>query len=72
MNDRLLILSGPTHEYIDPVRFIGNASSGRMGRAIAEEAARRGYEIEFVSGPVPKENLPAIPESNTTRIFHPS
>ncbi len=58
MKKRILILSGPTHEYIDPVRFIGNASSGKMGRALAEEAAKRGYEIDFVTGPVAKENLP--------------
>jgi phosphopantothenoylcysteine decarboxylase/phosphopantothenate--cysteine ligase len=61
MNKRILILSGPTHEYIDPVRFIGNASSGRMGKALAEEAARRGYAVEFVTGPVPRENLPEQP-----------
>ncbi len=55
----ILILSGPTHEYIDPVRFIGNASSGLMGKAIAEEAAARGHAVEFVSGPVAEQNLPA-------------
>ena len=59
MSKRVLILSGPTHEYIDPVRFIGNASSGKMGKAIAEEAARRGYQVEFVTGPVAEESLPA-------------
>jgi len=58
MKKQILILSGPTHEYIDPVRFVGNASSGKMGKALAEEAARRGYEVEFVSGPVAEENLP--------------
>ena len=36
MQKKVLILSGPTHEYIDPVRYIGNASSGRMGKALAE------------------------------------
>lgn len=55
---RVLILSGPTHEYFDPVRFIGNASSGKMGKALAEEAQRRGHEIFFISGPAPEENLP--------------
>jgi len=59
MSKRVLILSGPTHEYIDPVRFIGNASSGKMGKAIAEEAARRGCQVEFVTGPVAEETLPA-------------
>jgi phosphopantothenoylcysteine decarboxylase/phosphopantothenate--cysteine ligase len=58
MNQRVLILSGPTHEYIDPVRFIGNASSGRMGKALAEEAARRGYTVNLVTGPVADEHLP--------------
>ncbi len=60
MNKRVLILSGPTHEYIDPVRFIGNASSGKMGKAIAEEAARRGFSVEFVTGPVAPEYLPRL------------
>ena len=55
---KVLILSGPTHEYFDPVRFIGNASSGKMGKALAEEAIRRGMDVEFISGPVPPENLP--------------
>jgi phosphopantothenoylcysteine decarboxylase/phosphopantothenate--cysteine ligase len=55
---KVLILSGPTHEYFDPVRFIGNASSGKMGKALAEEALKRGMEVEFISGPVPDMNLP--------------
>jgi phosphopantothenoylcysteine decarboxylase/phosphopantothenate--cysteine ligase len=59
MNKRVLILSGPTHEYIDPVRFIGNASSGKMGQAIAEEAVKRGFSVEFITGPVAEENLPS-------------
>lgn len=58
MNKKMLILSGPTHEYIDPVRFVGNASSGRMGKALAEEALGRGYDVEFVTGPVAEANLP--------------
>ena len=49
---RLLITAGPTYEKIDPVRFIGNYSSGKMGYAIADEAARRGMEVTLVSGPV--------------------
>ena len=65
---RILILSGPTHEYIDPVRFIGNASSGKMGKAIAEEAMRRGYETEFITGPVAEENLPAIESDHIHRV----
>ncbi|MCF0218707.1 MAG: bifunctional phosphopantothenoylcysteine decarboxylase/phosphopantothenate--cysteine ligase CoaBC [Muribaculaceae bacterium] len=48
----VLITAGPTHESIDPVRFIGNRSSGKMGYALAEEAARRGAKVSLVSGPV--------------------
>ncbi len=57
---KILILSGPTHEYFDPVRFIGNASSGKMGKALAEEALSRGLDVGFISGPVPDTNLPDI------------
>lgn len=60
MKQKVLILSGPTHEYFDPVRFIGNASSGKMGKALAEEAFRRGMDVEFISGPVPDTNLPNV------------
>ena len=49
---RILITAGPTHEAIDPVRYIANASSGKMGYALAAEAARRGAEVTLVSGPV--------------------
>lgn len=55
---KILILSGPTREHLDPVRFIGNPSSGRMGQAIAIEAARQGAEVLFVTGPVPDDHLP--------------
>ena len=48
---KLLITAGPTHEYIDPVRFIGNCSTGKMGFALAEAAAEAGFEVELVSGP---------------------
>ncbi|MGA0333279.1 MAG: bifunctional phosphopantothenoylcysteine decarboxylase/phosphopantothenate--cysteine ligase CoaBC [Kiritimatiellia bacterium] len=58
---RILILSGPTREYLDPVRFVGNPSSGRMGQALAEQAAAWGAEVEFVSGPVPEDHLPHHP-----------
>lgn len=54
----VLILSGPTHEYLDPVRYIGNASSGLMGKALAEAARRRGAAVRFVTGPVPEAHLP--------------
>ena len=49
---RILITAGPTHEDLDPVRFLGNRSSGRMGYAIAAKALRRGAEVTLVSGPV--------------------
>lgn len=49
---RLLITAGPTYERIDPVRFIGNYSTGKMGYAIAAEAAARGARVTLVSGPV--------------------
>lgn len=49
---RVLITAGPTHERIDPVRFIGNYSTGKMGFALAEECAVRGAEVELVCGPV--------------------
>ena len=49
---RILITAGPTYERIDPVRFIGNYSSGKMGIALAEECARRGAAVDLVLGPV--------------------
>lgn len=49
---KVLITAGPTYENIDPVRFIGNYSSGKMGFAIAEECANRGAEVTLVCGPV--------------------
>jgi phosphopantothenoylcysteine decarboxylase / phosphopantothenate---cysteine ligase len=48
---KALVTAGPTYEAIDPVRFIGNHSSGKMGYAIAEELAERGAEVTLVSGP---------------------
>ncbi|MDZ5781759.1 bifunctional phosphopantothenoylcysteine decarboxylase/phosphopantothenate--cysteine ligase CoaBC [Marinococcus luteus] len=49
---RVLVTAGPTHEHIDPFRVVTNPSSGKMGFAIAEEAARRGAEVTLVAGPV--------------------
>lgn len=51
LGKKVLITAGPTYEAIDPVRFIGNRSSGKMGMAIAEEAARRGAKVMLVLGP---------------------
>lgn len=52
---RVLVTAGPTRERIDPVRFLTNDSSGRMGFAIAEAAARAGHEVVLVAGPVSLE-----------------
>lgn len=49
---RILITSGPTRQYLDPVRYLTNASSGRMGKALAEAALSRGHQVLVVSGPV--------------------
>ena len=55
---RVLVTAGPTYEDVDPVRYIGNRSSGRMGFAIAAEAARRGAEVTLVAGPTAIEAPP--------------
>jgi phosphopantothenoylcysteine decarboxylase/phosphopantothenate--cysteine ligase len=52
---RVLVTAGPTFEDLDPVRYIGNRSSGRMGFALAREAARRGASVTLVAGPTPVE-----------------
>ena len=52
---RVLITAGPTHEPVDPVRYLGNRSSGRMGFALAAEAVRRGAQVTLVAGPVALE-----------------
>lgn len=60
---KILITAGPTYEKIDPVRFVGNYSSGKMGFALAEECADRGAEVQLVCGPVStsmKTQHPAI------------
>ncbi len=58
---KILITAGPTYEKIDPVRFIGNYSSGKMGFSLAEECANRGAEVILVAGPVSlKINHPNI------------
>ena len=52
---RCLILAGPTREYLDPVRYVSNASSGLQGIALAQEALGRGYEVKLVLGPIEHE-----------------
>ena len=61
---KVLVTAGPTYEKIDPVRFIGNYSSGKMGFAIAGECARRGADVTLVAGPVSL----ATPHPSITRI----
>jgi len=58
---RMLISAGPTYEDFDPVRYIGNRSSGRMGYALADEAAQRGAEVTLVTGPTTID-LPEVRE----------
>jgi phosphopantothenoylcysteine decarboxylase/phosphopantothenate--cysteine ligase len=54
----VLVTAGPTYEDVDPVRYLGNRSSGRMGFALAAEAARRGAVVTLVAGPTPLEPPP--------------
>ena len=61
---KILITAGPTYEKIDPVRFIGNYSSGKMGFALAEECACRGAEVTLIAGPVSTQLSPSL----STRI----
>jgi phosphopantothenoylcysteine decarboxylase/phosphopantothenate--cysteine ligase len=49
---RCLLTAGPTREHLDPVRFLSNGSSGKMGYALAAAAAARGWQVDLVSGPV--------------------
>lgn len=64
---KVLVTAGPTYEAIDPVRFIGNHSSGKMGFAIAEELAREGATVNLVSGPTDQHTThPAITVTHVT------
>ena len=65
---RVLITAGPTYEKIDPVRFIGNYSSGKMGFALAEECAKRGAEVELVCGPVSAQMQAGNPRIHRTDV----
>ena len=62
---RILITSGPTRQYIDPVRYLTNASSGRMGRALAQAAIDAGHEVTIVSGPV---DIDYPPQARVLRV----
>ena len=61
----ILILSGPTREHLDPVRYLSNASSGRQGFALAAEALRRGHTVDLVQGPV---DLSPPPGARVTNV----
>lgn len=63
---KVLVTAGPTHESIDPVRFIGNNSSGKMGFAIAEQLAKEGAEVELVVGPT--HLTPITQQVKVTRV----
>jgi len=63
---KILITVGPTREYLDPVRFITNESSGKMGFAIAEVLYNQGAEVIVVSGPV--SMLPTVPVENVVQV----
>ena len=63
---RVIITAGPTHERIDPVRFLGNYSSGKMGFALAEECLKRGADVHLVAGPVSLNCSDAIHRVNVS------
>lgn len=65
---KILITAGPTYEKIDPVRFIGNYSSGKMGLALAEECASRGADVELVCGPVSAKMSRDYPNIHRTDV----
>src|SRR5574341_2473011 len=62
---RILITCGPTREPLDPVRYLTNASSGRTGLAIAEEALARGHEVDLILGPA---GLPPPPGARVVAV----
>ena len=57
---RFVITAGPTREHLDPVRFLSNPSTGKMGFALAAEAARRGHEVTLIAGPVSLKTPPGV------------
>lgn len=70
----VMVTSGPTYEPIDPVRFIGNYSSGKMGSAIAEVFARQGASVKFITGPAREipthSNIEVIPVKTAAEMFN--
>ncbi len=73
MGKKVLVTSGPTHEAIDPVRFIGNRSTGRMGVSLAEELDRRGAKVTLITGPVNikafGKNINSIPVKSAQDMY---
>lgn len=72
---RILITSGPTRQYLDPVRYLTNGSSGRMGKALAQAALDLGHEVVIISGPVSVDYPPRceiIPVISTEELLHAS
>ena len=70
---RILVTAGPTFEAIDPVRFVGNRSSGKMGFAVANAAAQRGAEVTLIAGPVVREtprNVKRIDVESAQEMFN--
>ncbi len=70
---RVMITAGPTHEAIDPVRYISNHSSGKMGYAVAEAAALRGAEVSLISGPVfiePPHNVNVFKVTSADEMYN--
>ena len=69
---KALITAGPTYEAIDPVRFIGNRSSGKMGYSIAEELLKSGFEVTLISGPTsikPPQNLTFVSVQSAQEMY---
>lgn len=70
---RCLITAGPTREYIDPVRFLSNPSTGKMGYALADAAVAQGWTVDLVAGPVAleePENVVLYPVVSADEMFH--
>ena len=57
---KIVVTAGPTREYLDPVRFLSNPSTGKMGFAVAAEAARRGHDVTLIAGPVALKTPPGV------------
>ncbi|GAF85369.1 unnamed protein product, partial [marine sediment metagenome] len=65
---RILITAGPTREYIDPIRYISNASSGRMGFAVAQAAVNAGHDVTLISGPVSLLTPPGVTRASFVTV----